>query len=141
MRGIDSELDSELIEQLLLPWWKGVVYILVIAFSAVASAVAIKITFTFNLNEWMERKAEERTTREVRKRAMDCAHSWTLYPSSPYSQCVSCQSWISTSILMVAREYGVSPAPRILAEFPGAVVQPRRGMVVVSNYMGVEQEN
>ncbi len=127
-------MDSSLAETLFVPWWKVILYGLAIAISIVAIRVSIK----FDLNEWLNRRREGRLLKERHKIVDQCRHGWTLYPSSPFSTCNGCQAWISTPILLTARQLG-DVKPMILAEYQGAVLRSKggpKGPIVVNDYIG-----
>ena len=127
-------MESEFLEALFLPWWKGLVYI----FALTLSVVAIRVTIKLDLNAWLKRRDVAKRLATMKKLAETCRHAWTLYPSSPFSRCTLCQAWISTSILLVAREI-MDEGPIILAEQQGVVATPQEGHIVVDSYMGMER--
>ena len=42
-------MESSIAEAVLVPWWKIVIYMA----SLVLAVITIKVTITFNLNEWL----------------------------------------------------------------------------------------
>ena len=126
-------MDGNFLETLFLPWWKGLVYI----FALTLSVVAIRVTIRFDLNAWLKRRDSAKRFAAIMKHAKTCRHAWTLYPSSPFSPCAKCQAWISTSILVVARQFG-EVKPIILAERPRVVANPQKGEVFTDSYIGAE---
>lgn len=123
-------MDSSFLEALLLPWWKVVTYLLTLT----VSAIAIKVTINFDLNEWLKQRRTNKLLEEIGNRSLECSHGWTLYPNNAYSQCVGCQAWIATGLLVTARQLGVEGL-MILAEYPGVTVTQEE-MVVISDYQG-----
>ena len=133
-------MDCSLLDALFVPWWKPVLFIPATALSLALSVVAVRFTISFDLNAWLRKREESRFNAEALKRAEQCMHAWTLYPSSPYSQCASCQAWIPTSILVAARALS-DIKPIILAEHPGVVVSHEGPMVVVRSYTGAVRDD
>ena len=119
-----------LLEQLLLPWWKIIVY-----FGAlVLGGIGIKVSLTFNVNTWMEERRKSKAHAEHRKRASKCGHRWTLYPNSVYSQCNLCLVNIPTSTLLAAEQFKVKPI--ILAKNHGVMINLSAGALVTTDYVG-----
>ena len=127
-------MDSTLADALFLPWWKNILYFFAIALSI----VAVRFSTNFDLNAWLEQRRHSRLLAEVFKASNQCKHAWTLYPSSQYSQCVSCQAWIATDILIVARTH-FSPKPVIIAERPDVVFDHKGVLVLAKSYVGLEK--
>lgn len=126
-------MEGEFLEALFLPWWKGLVYI----FAITLSIVTIRVTIKLDLNAWLKRRDEAKRLAERKESVITCRHAWTLYSISPFSQCSFCQAWISTPILLAARQLLTEDEPLILAENPTAVVTLPKGGFVVDNYRGV----
>ena len=118
-------MDVALAEALFLPWWKGILYILAIAFSI----VAVKVTINFDLNEWQKSRKEAKSNAQLKKLAKKCRHMWTLYPNSPLSRCNKCYAFITTSILLFARATGDDKLI-ILAEYPRGVISQEGSIIV-----------
>ena len=126
-------MESSIAEAVLLPWWKIVIYIV----SLVLAVITIKVTVTFNLNDWLRGRKEAKDLRERRKVIGECPHVWTLYADNPYSRCDLCLALISTSLLMFARERG-NPPPAISGELHGIMMKPGRNEIVIRNYIGAK---
>ena len=91
-------MEAEVLEQLILPWWKLPLYMLAV----VVSGVAIRIAIKFDVNEWLKQRKEGRTKKDMEKAATTCGHLWTYYPHSPFSTCNLCLALIPTSTLAYA---------------------------------------
>ena len=124
-------MESSLIETLIVPWWKVIVYSLAIAVSILAIRISIKV----DLNKWSSDRRDAKLQKEKIKLAKKCMHAWTLYPSNHLSFCSMCHAGISTSILMAARLIA-DVKPIILAAHPWVTITPPRTTVVVSDYIG-----
>ena len=94
-------METSIIEALVLPWWKIVIYV---ALSVIA-VITVKFTVTFDLNTWLKERRETKKLKESEQIVSECAHIWTLYICSPYSRCDKCLVLISTAILLFAREH------------------------------------
>ena len=90
-------METSIIEEIFLPWWRGVVYLLAIALTV----VGIRLIITFDLNRWLEQRRADKDFKESVKESLNCRHVWTYYPSSLYSSCTNCPAFIDTSILAV----------------------------------------
>ena len=108
-----------------------------IAVVAVVGLIGAVVAFRirFDLNVWLRDRRDEKILKEFNKRADRCAHAWTLYPNDTYSQCVGCEAWIQTNMLLAARRVG-DVKPLILGERPGVVVKHDGPFVLVNNYIG-----
>ena len=124
-------MDSEVAEALLLPWWKIVIYVIIVAIAV----VSIRITVKFDWNAWAERREKNKQSAALVAAAKSCKHGWTLYPSSPYSRCGICMAVIDTALLMTAMNASTQPKPLILATQHGVVLTPGKS-IVVTNYIG-----
>ena len=125
-------MENSILENLLVPWWKIVVYFLL----AVLAAISIKVSFTFNLNTWQKDREEAKRTKELEKRSSECGHVWTLFSVSVYSQCNLCLAFIFTSTLLYARE-NFDPKPLIVAEETRHRISPVAGQVFAyDDYIG-----
>ena len=124
-------MESSIAEAVLLPWWKIVIYIA----SLVLAVITIKITITFNLNDWLKERKEAKELKDRQKASRKCQHIWTLYPNSPYSRCDDCLVLISTGILITARTY-LDPKPVVSGELAGMLMKPGRNEMVTTNYLG-----
>ena len=124
-------MENTILEGIFLPWWKGLLYIIVLTLSIITVRFSIK----FDLNEWLKIRRESKLLAQIYKRAGQCSHGWTLYPDSPFSRCVRCQAWIASSILTAALAYN-AVKPIILSTHPGIVVSGQGEMVIVDNYIG-----
>lgn len=120
----------------LLPWWKIVIYMA----SFVLAVITIKVTITFNLNDWLRGRKEAKDLKERGKVIGECPHVWTLYADNPYSRCDLCLVLISTSLLLVAIERG-DPLPLISGELRGMIMKPGRKEIVTRNYIGAKIKN
>ena len=58
-------MESSIAEAVLLPWWKIVIYIV----SLVLAVITIKVTVTFNLNDWLRGRKE---AKEPLNKLLDC---------------------------------------------------------------------
>lgn len=125
-------METSIAEAVLLPWWKIIIYIA----SLVLAVVTIKITITFNLNEWLKTLREAKELRDRQKASRKCQHIWTLYTGSPYSRCDNCLILISTGILLTARAY-LDPKPVISGELHGMLMKPGKNEITTTNYVGV----
>ena len=128
-------MENTILEAFFIPWWKGLLYVLAITLSA----VVIRVSINFDLNEWLKSRETAKYMNEIKKRAERCRHAWTLYRSSPFSSCANCQAWISTSTLLAAMQYG-DIKPIIFAEQYGVVAKHKGGMIVVNDYIGRDEE-
>ena len=113
-----------LIESLLLPWWKVVIYIVV-------TVLTVRIAITLNINEWMKSRAQSKAQRDRVKRVEECKHAWTLHHYGLYSQCVSCHAFISNSLLVMARNVQ-DPDLLIVGEVRGVAITPGEGDLVAT---------
>lgn len=125
-------MDNSLVEALDESWWKIIAIIATTAFAT----IAVKITFKFDFNEWLKQRREAKQEQKRIRIVEKCRHGWTLYHSSPHSQCTNCLAFISTSILLTARELGTKPAPIILGESYSIAVKPSKGDIFVNSYIG-----
>ena len=119
-----------LLEQLLLPWWKIIVYFVAL----VVGGIGIKVSLKFNVNTWMEDRKQSKALAEQGKIIAECGHMWTLYPNSIYSQCNLCSAYIQTTTLLAAEQLEVKPI--ILATNPGVRLNPSAGELVATDYVG-----
>ena len=124
-------MESTILESLFLPWWKGLLYILALT----VSAVTIRLTINFDLNEFLKRRRQIQLTNAMGKLADKCRHAWTLYPDGPYSHCALCQAWIATSFLLAMQEHA-DVKPVIFEIHPGVVVSQKGEYIVVNDYIG-----
>ena len=97
--------------------------------------VAVRIVITFDGNKWLEGREVARQRKEGLKHAMNCAHAWTLYHASPYSQCNNCLALIATSTLLSFQNWS-APRPLILGESYGFIIDASEGAIVVSDFIG-----
>ena len=125
-------MESSITEILLVPWWKMVVYILVLAFSI----VAVRVTFQLDLNAYLITRRKNKLKNEQLKRSRQCRHAWTLFPDSHFSSCANCHGWITTAILQAARNIA-DVRPIILAERPGVTIEHQGELVIVDDYIGM----
>ena len=125
----NCEVESTLLEQLLIPWWKPVVYVATL----VIAAVTIRISIKFDFNEWQKNRQRERRTKEQQKAVERCSHVWTLYPHSQYSICNICQVLHSTSTLMALRG---SPGIVIAGERYGMDIKAEAGALIAMDPYG-----
>ncbi len=121
------------LEVLLEPWYRLPVYILVLAFSL----IAIRVIIRFDINDWLKDRRNARQLKDIEKASRKCRHSWTLYHRSPLSQCNICFVAISTSILLVARQYA-DTKPLIFTESYDMVPEFPGGYPIITNYIGAE---
>ena len=119
------------LEQLFVPWWKVVVYLIF----ALLALFSFKVRVQFNVNDWLQKRADAKALKEWQERASNCTHSWTLYSYSIYSQCNLCQAYIETATLVFAQRH-LTNKPSIIAENTGARIEPSRGEPVVVDYVG-----
>lgn len=125
----NCEVESTLLEQLLIPWWKPVVYVVTLAIAT----VTIRFSIKFDFNEWQKNRQRERRTKEQQKAVERCSHVWTLYPHSQYSICNICQVLHSTSTLMALRG---SPGIVIAGERYGMDIKAEAGALIAMNPYG-----
>lgn len=119
-----------LIEELLSPWWKVLVYMV----GLIGTIVAIKLVVKLDVNKWMEYRREAKLLKTELKSAEECGHVWTLYPSSMYSQCNLCFVFILTSTLKAAMDFDIKPY--IIAQVTGMAIKPTKGAITTSDYIG-----
>ena len=119
-------MGESALDQLLVPWWKLVIYLSLV----VLGLFSLKVRIIFNLNDWLQKREDAKTLKEWQKRASNCHHTWVLYTDSVYSQCSSCEVYILTSTLMVGRQLAGS-RPIIRAEHRLVRITPKQGEPVV----------
>ena len=124
-------MESKILEELLSPWWKILLYML----GLVATAVAIKIVIKFDVNQWLRDLREGKIRRASAVRAEQCGHMWTLYTHCIYSQCNMCLAFIPTSTLQFARNH-LDIKPLIVGIAEGIMITPGVGDIVATNYIG-----
>ena len=122
-------MESTILEELLSPWWKILLYILGLA----VAIIAIKIVIKFDVNVWLKDRRTNKAKKKYEHQVLQCNHGWTLYPDSAYSQCNGCQALIQTSTLMVALNLA-DEKPIIMGTRYGIVIHPKRGALVVKDY-------
>ena len=127
-------MDTTIIESLLSPWWKVLLYMVIL----IVGSIAIRISFTLDVNEWLKDRRSAKQLKNIEKASRKCRHSWTLYHRSPISQCNSCLVAISTSILLIARELA-DIKPLIFAESYDIVPKFPGGYPITSDYIGGER--
>ena len=124
-------MENSLVEALLLPWWKPVIYMVTVTLGA----ITFKISVNFDINTWLKERKESKELRDREKASRKCSHIWTLYTHSPYSRCDKCLILISTSILNFASEYS-STKPLISGIANGVLMKPGTKEIVTSDYIG-----
>ena len=124
-------MEFGIVEELLKPWWKIVVYIV----ASALAIVSIRLSLTLDLNALLKERRVIRAARETEKRVAECGHVWTLYPNSPYSQCNLCTAFIFTSTLVYAVEH-LANKPLIVGVDPGTVIRVGEGSIVATDYIG-----
>ena len=127
-------MEAFTIEAYLLPWWKLIVWLLVLA----ALFVSIRIAIRFDLNEWLEFRRRAKKEKDRLKAADNCSHAWTLYHRSPYSECNNCLAIIATSTLLAAIQLS-DVRPIVFGENRDLRIEPVKGCVVVSDFIGKRQ--
>ncbi len=126
-------MESSILETLLVPWWKIVVYFA----TAVVGVIGIKISLTFDINTWMQDRRKEKKINELKKIASECGHVWTLYPDSRFSQCNLWMSFIATSTLTLAvANVHLKEKPLFAGTFYQGHIEPPEGTFGVSDYVG-----
>ena len=125
-----------MVEELLVPWWKILIYVLFATFSV----AAIRFTIKLDLNELLKRRRRAKLLNEIGKRSDRCRHGWILYPHSTYSQCSICQAWINTGVLLMAKSIGDKDLI-IIAERPGINVDLKDEHIIVVDYVGKKPQN
>ena len=115
----------------LLPWWKPLAYL----GGLTAIGATIRLSLTFNFNEYLKEREARKAQKERMRDVKSCAHIWTLYPSSEFSQCNLCMAIIKTSTLLFANEH-VDPKPVIIATRVGININPGGSAIQVSSYIG-----
>ena len=124
-------MENSLIEALLLPWWKPVIYMVTVTLGAITFKISVK----FDINTWLKERKESKELRDREKASRKCSHIWTLYTHSPYSRCDKCLILISSSILNLARVYS-STKPLISGIANGVLMKPGTKEIVTSDYIG-----
>ena len=124
-------MENSILDQLLLPWWKIVVYFLVV----VLAAISVKVSLTFNVNTWLQDRRKAQAVKERKRTVGECGHAWTLYPDSVYSQCNLCLAYINTSTLLTAEKH-FAIKPIIMGTHFRVTVAPTEGSMVVGDYSG-----
>ena len=56
-------MENTILEALLISWWKGILIILAIAFSA----VVIRVSVNLDLNEWLKRRETAKHMDEIKE--------------------------------------------------------------------------
>ena len=128
-------MEAFTIEAYLLPWWKFILYLFSVVVSILLLVVAVRIVVKFDINKWMDSREVARQRKEGLKHARNCAHAWTLYHASPYSQCNNCLALIATSTLLSFQNWS-APRPLILGESYGFMINASEGSIVVSDFVG-----
>ena len=106
----------------------------VLCASALAIFVSVRIGVRFDVNTWIENRAQAKQSEERWKLIETCAHMWTLYPVSPYSRCNACPVLIATSTLSFAlREMAVKP---IILSVSYSMFEIPAGEPVTNDYIG-----
>ena len=124
-------METSIVEALLLPWWKILLYIVI----TTIGIITIRITVKFDINTWLQERKEAKALEDRDKASRKCQHLWTLYTHSPYSRCDKCLVLISTSILNFAREHS-NTKPLISGIANGIVMTPGKNEIVIDNYIG-----
>ena len=124
-------MDGLTLEAFLLPWWKPIVYL----FSLVLMLLTVRIAINFDVNTWMESRRKSKDIKARQKRSMNCSHAWTLYHTSPYSQCNYCLAWIATSTLLAAIQLS-DHKPIIFGESYVIIATPSVGDIIVNDFIG-----
>ena len=117
--------------EVITPWWKLVIYLMLI----VVGLFSFKVRINFDANKWLQKRAESKELKQWRKRASNCSHVWTYYPYSVYSQCNFCQVYILTGTLAYAQK-NLDEKPRIAATSYQARLTPNPGEPVALEPMG-----
>ena len=123
-------MDSAVLEAILLPWWKLVIYMATVTLGIIAVRISIK----FDVNKWLKTRNEAKRIKDREKASRNCKHIWTLYTNSPYSRCDNCLVLISTSILVAARA-GLNPKP-VISGHTSLLMTPGADELVTSGYIG-----
>ena len=124
-------MENSILENLLLPWWKILLYL----FAAVVAVFTIKVSLTFNLNTWLQDRKKAKEVEELKKIASECGHVWTLYPGSVYSRCNLCLAFIATSTLVYAKEH-FDKRPLFAGVHHGVHIVPPKPSIMVTDYIG-----
>ena len=90
-----------MLEELLVPWWKILLYML----GLIATLVVIRIVIKFDVNQWQKDRREAKARKDGEKVVTQCGHVWTLYPHSEFSQCNVCLALIKTLTLLFAKTH------------------------------------
>ena len=109
-------------------------WMLVIAAVGIAALLLLskRVAIKFDVNAWIVDRRESKSRNEHRKLVLRCRHAWTLYHSSPYSQCSMCNAFISTSILQFMHQVG-DPDIHIIGEGYGLMVNPYKNSIIISD--------
>ena len=124
-------MDSNMLEEILLPWWKILSYMAAL----IATAVAIKVVIKFDVNLWFKDLREGRRRRDSVKRAEQCGHVWTLYPQCVYLQCNMCLAFIFTSTLLFAMTH-FDIKPLIVGKANDIMITPGERDIIATDYIG-----
>ena len=128
-------MDATLLNELVSPWWKPIVFTAAMCLIIIAGIIAVRVTIRFDLNVWLKDRRGAKAEKNQMKVVNGCAHEWTLYSRSSYSRCNVCMGLIATTTLMAYR----SPEVVILGENRGRMINPRAGEILVSDPLGARQ--
>ena len=124
-------MEALTLEALFSPWWKPIAYL----FAIVVAALTVRVGVNFDINKWMDSREVVRQRKEGLKHARNCAHAWTLYHASPYSQCNNCLALIATSTLLTYQNWS-GPRPLIFGESYGFMINASESATVVRDFIG-----
>lgn len=129
-----------MVEELLLPWWKLPFYALALGLMV----LSIRVAITFNMNDFLENRRQDKLNRYNLKRANQCSHCWTLFVDSPHSRCDFCNGLISTTLLLTMQQLALQEDdithPMISGQVRGITIEPQEGGILVSDYIGKRED-
>ena len=123
-------MDPTLLNELVSPWWKPIVFTAAMFLIIIAGIIVVRVTIKFDLNVWLQDRRDAKALKNRIKQADQCGHMWTLYRNSPFSLCNLCQAHIATSTLLLVRSH---PEVTIVAENRDLMTTPGGGDVIVPN--------
>ena len=126
-------MESSIWEAVFLPWWKGLIYMV----SLVLSVIAVKVTITFDLSDWLKERKKAKELSERKRVVSKCAHIWTVYSVSPYSRCDRCMALASTTLLLNAKHFEHKP---VISGYAQIFMKPGANEIFTDDYLGAGRE-
>ena len=126
-------MDPALLNDLISPWWRPMVLLAVTVVSVAIAVIAVRVTVSFDLNEWLRDRRDAKVRKTKMKLAKRCEHVWTLCHASMYSRCNLCLAFIPTTTLLATLD---DPQVSIAGQSYNAVYRTTAGGVVATDPVG-----